>query len=168
MSLSPSLCEKAAKLMTVLMAHWNAYRQAPLPGPREKLEIDWSLGDAELFESYFFPCWIYLYRLYRISWRFVGGCDLAQKSLKRNKTNLVEFTFTSIRDPVIFFHAPGGIASCPEILGGMQTFESSWTMGPLLSEWFVVLAYLHASAKALVFVHHHSIYIYVLLLRLEF
>ena len=55
MSLSPSSCEKAAKLMTVLMAHWNAYRQAPLPGPREKMEIDWSLGDAELFESYFFP-----------------------------------------------------------------------------------------------------------------
>ena len=89
----------------------------------------------------------------------MGGCDLAQKSLKRNKTNLVEFTFTSIRDPVILFHAPGGIASRPEILGGMQTFESSWAMGPLLSEWFVVLAYLHASAN--IFVHHIRVYIYM-------
>lgn len=29
------------------------HRQGPLPGPSEKLAIDWSFGDAELFENYF-------------------------------------------------------------------------------------------------------------------
>ncbi len=40
-------------------------RQEPLPGPREELAIDWTLGDAELFERYFFP-------LGRISHEFLG------------------------------------------------------------------------------------------------
>ena len=29
--------------------------QEPLPGPREELQFDWTLGDAELFERFFIP-----------------------------------------------------------------------------------------------------------------